>query len=88
VNVRLATPKVEWKRKKKRQMKKLKNLFKSKKRKAIEAAQIAAAQRFLEALAEKEPVVEKKPVAKKPVAKKPTATTEKPVAKKPVTKKK
>ena len=58
-------------------MKKLKNLFKSKKRKAIEAAQIAAAQRFLEALAEKEPVVEKKPVAKKapaktPVAKKPT----------------
>lgn len=76
-------------------MKKLKNLFKSKKRKEAEAAALQAqfelAQKYLKAIeearAEKNKPAEK-PVAKKPVAKKPTATTEKPVAKKPVTKKK
>jgi hypothetical protein len=72
-------------------MKKLKNLFKSKKRKAAEAAALQAqfelAQKYLKAIEEAQ-VEKTKPVAKKPVAKKPTVATEKPVAKKPATKKK
>lgn len=73
-------------------MKKLKNLFKSKKRKEAEAAELQAqfelAQKYLKAIEEAQVEKSKKPVAKKPVAKKPTVATEKPVAKKPATKKK